>query len=189
MNDIFLSDDLAIQNGNERICFKHPDDDSLCIKVTKKNRVHRLQNKIEKFYYEFLISKNTPFDYIAKYYGSVNTNYGIGLVFERVCNDDLSVSKSIRESIQIGLIDEVEAKKILKKIYRYLYVNGIYLGDLNQDQILLAHKSECYVPKIIDGLGTRRYGFKLLFLTRFKVVARRKLKKNWPVLIKKIFAS
>ena len=187
MNEIFLSDDLAIQNGNERICFRHPSDDALCIKVTKKGRVHRLQNKVEKFYYELLMQKNTPFDYIARYYGPVNTNYGIGLVFEKVCNDDLTLSKSLSESISLGLINRSEAKEILNNVYQYLYQNGIYLGDLNQDQILLAQKSGVYVPKIIDGLGTRRYGFKLLVLTRFKFIARRKLKKNWPVLINKIF--
>jgi hypothetical protein len=70
----------------------------------------------------------------------------------------------------------------LGTVFQDLYKNAILLGDVTKDQILLKKTENGYVPKIIDGLGTRRYGLKLFLVSNIKALARFKLVKRWKTL-------
>ena len=169
-----------IGKGNERACYTNPLNEKLCVKVQKRS--HRSQNKIEKYYYEKLKKRKNLSPFISQYYGEVSTNMGEGLIFEKVTDIDGASSKSIYSLLKSKIITELEAKEILNTVFNDLYKNAILLGDVTKDQILLQKTENGYIPKIIDGLGTRRYGVKLFLVSNIKSLARFKLVKRWKTL-------
>ncbi|WP_025738987.1 YrbL family protein [Salinivibrio socompensis] len=165
--------------GNERLCFVHPDVEERCVKVNKPGVVHRSQNKIEKYYFEKLKRKKVPFYHIPEYYGDVDTDYGPGLVFERVRDFDGHPSIRLDHAFKCKKISENDIIRIMSDLFLFFYKYGIYLGDINSDQILIKKDRDKITPIVIDGLGTRRYGLKLIIISNFTVLARRKLVKKW----------
>ncbi|WP_159739414.1 YrbL family protein [Vibrio atypicus] len=186
MSIVVLSDELLLGSGNERRCYVHPNDTSLCIKVNHPNVIHRSQNKIEEYYFLKLKKRSVPFTYIPEFYGASETNLGRGLVFERVQNSDGSPSAHLIDLLKDNTITKAEATSMLNQLYQYLIRFGISLGDINADQIVVRQNDHQLTPIIIDGIGTRRFGLKLILLANFPFLARRKVKKNWPVLLKKL---
>jgi hypothetical protein len=73
---ITLNKELIIGAGQYRDVYSHPDDDYLCIKIQRKGNN---QNNLEM---EYL--KNNVFSFIPKFHGEIETNLGIGLVFDKV---------------------------------------------------------------------------------------------------------
>ncbi|REG87009.1 YrbL family protein [Marinomonas pollencensis] len=177
---LLLKESDFIGKGNERACYTNPLNEKLCVKVQKRS--HRSQNKIEKYYYTKLKKRKNLSPFISKYYGEVSTNMGEGLVFEKVTDLDGSSSQSIYALLKSKIISEAEAREILRTVFKDLYKNAILLGDVTKDQILLQKTENGYIPKIIDGLGTRRYGLKLFLVSNFKSFARFKLVKRWKTL-------
>lgn len=177
---VFLKKQDLIGQGNERSCFTNPLNKNTCVKVIRTK--HRSQNKIEKYYYTKLKKRNNLSPYISEYYGEINTNLGKGLVFERILDSNGCSSESLYTLMKNNAISLNEAKKILKTVFEDLYLNAIVIGDATKDQILLKKTDSGYTPKIIDGLGTRRYGIKLFLMSNIKSFARRKLKKSWKTL-------
>ncbi len=186
MDVLDLSTAQKLGSGNERICFIYPGKDNLCVKVNRPGIIHRSQNKIEYYYFTKLQSRKVPFTHIPEFYGKIETNLGVGLVFERIKKSVNIATERLDLAIEKKTITKSEAQELLSTLYNYLYINGIYVGDLNKDQILLKSIDGSVIPVIIDGLGTRRYGLKLFLISNFRFLARRKLKKSWPTLIKKL---
>ncbi len=177
---LFLKESDFIGKGNERACYTNPLNRDLCVKVQR--RKHRSQNKIEKYYYTKLKKRKNLSPFLSEFYGEVTTNMGEGLVFEKVTDNDGTSSQSIYSLLKNKIISETEAKEILGTVFQDLYKNAILLGDVTKDQILLKKTENGYVPKIIDGLGTRRYGLKLFLVSNIKAFARFKLVKRWKTL-------
>ena len=177
---LILQESDFIGKGNERACYTNPLNKNLCVKVQK--RAHRSQNKIEKYYYEKLKTRKNLSPFISEFYGEVTTNMGDGLVFEKVTDDNGAASQSIYTLLKSKVISESEAKEILNTVFQDLYKNAILLGDVTKDQILLQKTEHGYTPKIIDGLGTRRYGLKLFLVSNIKSFARFKLISRWKTL-------
>lgn len=186
MHTLDLSKATLLGSGNERMCYLHPEKDECCIKVNRPGVVHRSQNKIELYYFNKLASRNIPFTHLPKFYGTVETEQGTGLVFERIRNSDMSPSQRLDVAIEEELISKEESYTIVNDLFEYCYLHGICIGDINADQILLKNNDGKLTPIIIDGLGTRRYGLKLFLIANFKFIARRKLKKSWPTLLRKL---
>lgn len=182
-----LEKSRLLGEGNERQCFSFPNKDNLCIKINKKNIVHRNQNTLELTYLRSLLKRKVPFTYIAKLYGSVETNRGKGLVYERVQNFDGTPSVTITDAIKNNIISKTTLDNLLKDVFNYLIDNWISLGDINEDQMLLKiDENSNYKLIIIDGLGTRRSGIKLFLVMISPFLARRKTKKGWNKLLNKI---
>lgn len=182
---IFIDDKKILGLGNERICFIHPSDPSKCIKVNQPNVVHRNQNKIETYYLNKLKKRAVPFTHLADFYGEIDTDWGRGLVFERVLDCDGSPSPRFDQAIENGLISKVQSLPLLQELKNYLLDNAVYIGDCNQDQLLLQRTQSGYRLKVIDGLGTRNYGLKLKLLSNILWYARFKIRAKWPVMLRK----
>ena len=180
---VTLTDNQLLGAGNERLCFVHPHDNTRCIKVTRPGVTHRSQNAIEQQYFEYLNEQATPFTYLPEYYGVVQTNYGLGLVFERILDDNNQPSQRLDALINNNEISNSCAAEAVDELQEYLLKYGIMLGDINSDQILMRRENRTLKPIIIDGIGPRHLGFKSFVYTRVTFLARYKLKKNWPILL------
>ena len=107
MDKIVLKDDLLLAKGGERFCFIHPEDKLKIIKTLKPElKIHNQQNELEYIYYEYLYSNHKIEDLlnIAQCFGWVDTNYGKGLMFQRILDYDGEQSKHLRYYLRNNLL-------------------------------------------------------------------------------------
>ena len=113
IDNLTLTDELFIGAGGHQATYIHPIDPTKCIKiphdpddgdVKKELRYRRICKK------ELEISK-----LVTKYYGTVDTNKGLGYVFERVLDLNGQTSKDLKDFLPT---DEPNADrlKIIRKL-------------------------------------------------------------------------
>ncbi|MFB9213606.1 YrbL family protein [Vibrio sinaloensis] len=187
---IDLSQAKRVGTGNERICFEHPNDPSLCIKVyhpmeeiMKHTKVVRQQNEMEAYYFGHLEKRGVPFLYLPKCHGWIDTSLGRGLVFDRVINDDGSSGVALTDMLADGTVSQQQARDILTKVQDYLLQYSISICDVSPGHILMQRKGTKLIPQVIDGVGSRYNDWKLYLLTFVHFFARRKTKSLWQKLI------
>ncbi len=182
---IKLNKDLYIAKGAERECYIHPNDTSKIIKIEYANVIDRNQNKLDSFYYEYLKKNMVSYSNIPKYYQKVQTDKGEGIVFDAIKDysgkysktfEDIIISKTLSTNIELSLLNELKL---------YLIDNMIVFGDVVLSNILCQEfrKNE-YRLIIIDGLGARRFGFKLWLHTNSKLFTKFRISKQWKKLMK-----
>ncbi len=181
---IELTKDLYIAKGAERECYIHPNDSSKIIKIEFIDKIDRNQNELDNYYYTYLEKQNISFEYIPKYYGTIETNKGNAVVFDRIKNYDDSLAITFEEIIKEQTLSNIEEKQLLKQLQLYLLDNLIVFGDVVLSNILYQeYKKDIFRLIIIDGLGARRFGYKLWLHTHSKIYTRFRIKKQWNKLM------
>ena len=181
---IELTEDLYIAKGAERECYVHPQDDTKVVKIQFNNNINRNQNDLDIYYYNYLKTKNISYLHIAKYYGTIETNKGIGLIFDRIIDYNGSLSKSFEDIITNKILSKTQQGFILDNLSTYLKENMIVFGDVVLSNILCQeYKKDHYRLMIIDGLGARRFGFKLWLHIHSKLFTKFRIYKQWKKLI------
>ena len=95
---IELNNELLIGKGTRRSCYQHPDDASLCIKISTGTPNGIKQQNRESHYYRAMEKRGVDFRHLARYEGSIETNLGTGHLYECIKDHDGSYSKSIKIS-------------------------------------------------------------------------------------------
>lgn len=106
MNSEILMLENLTGEGNARLCWLHPHDNRYCIKTEKPNQP-RPQNIIEWHYSQRLLRKSIDSPYITPAYEKIQTNKGIGLVYEMIYDYDGSISKPIDKALKQKTIDAI----------------------------------------------------------------------------------
>lgn len=148
---IKLTSNLFIAKGTERMCFIHPDNPKLCIKVSDVGI--KKQHKQELTYLNFLLKKGKlPCDILPKFYGALKTDKGEGLVFERIYNEDETKIESLKTFIskypQHHQI-ETELDYLKSSLLKY----KIIVRDLNMNNVLVKVSAGNIKLILIDGFG------------------------------------
>jgi len=172
-----LSPQYFVAEGADRRCFRHPDDESLCIKVlhpdTESGRLRR-----EIGYYTRLQRRGVDFRHLTPYRGKVDTSLGKGAIFDLVVDDDGRISRSLYHYLSQNdrrfntwIVDEIEHLK------QNLYDQWIVFRDLNPTHILVRRMGyDEFRLVVIDGIGGHRY-FSLA--NHSPTFARKKLVRLW----------
>lgn len=180
MGSLELNKNDVIASGRERDCYIHPLDHMKIIKVMKDNINNANQNRVDEVYYNLLNKKKLSFSNIAKYFGSVDTNLGKGLVFERVLNYDGTTCKSFRYVMSYKLVSLEEQKYLISSLKKYLFENQILFADSSLTNILYKKTSENNSKLvIIDGLGAKRMGLKFSLYRTLSLYKKYKMYKQW----------
>ena len=79
---ISLDKSSLVGKGLHRECHRHPENKNLCIKVVVAGNADESQR--EKKYYSQLEKRGISWDMIPKFYGDLETNLGLGSVFDLV---------------------------------------------------------------------------------------------------------
>jgi len=177
---ITLNDSLLLGKGGERACYAHPNDLNKVIKIVFCKESHNEQNKLEQIYYNDLHKHNKNLSHIVDCHGSVQTNLGEGLVFDRVLDYDGTPSKSFRFYLAQKLIDLNTQKELIDELKNYLFKNSILFVDTSLTNIFAQKISQNnYKLIIIDGLGAKRVGFKFWLLRHCPLYRKYKIYKQW----------
>ncbi|MGB5919242.1 YrbL family protein [Arcobacter sp.] len=180
----FLNEELFVNKGTNRICYKDPTDSSKCLKIDiRENK----ETKRELKYYKRLEKNNISFKMLSKYYGTVETNYGKAEVFELIRDYDGKISQEVDKYLNDSNKKIEELEKILKNIpllKKYIYENRIYVKDLNTVNIMYQKSKDSNERLvIIDGLAHSNYN---PFLYRFDLFILKKINESWNNFIKSI---
>jgi len=180
-----LNKNLYIGKGAERKCYIHPNDATKVVKIEYIDYIDRDQNKLDVYYNKYLKKLDVSYSNISKCYGYIDTNIGTGVVYDAIKNYDGTISKSFEYIITEKVLSKKEEKTLLLELKPYLSENYIVFGDTMMSNILCQEVSkQNYKLIIVDGLGARRYGFKLWLHMHSRLFTKIRIKKQWKKLLK-----
>lgn len=184
MNIVNISDTLFLARGGERDIYMHPNDNSKIIKIIFRDKKHNNQNELDFQYMNYLEKNNIPLLHIPKCFGWVNTNKGLGLVFERVENYDKSQIFTLSHYTKYNIIKDDVVKLLIDELKEYLFSNDILFVDASLSNVFCQKVSSSkYKLIIFDGLGGRRPGIKFSLYLYSKLFTRYKIKKQWQIFL------
>jgi hypothetical protein len=172
-----LSPPLFVAEGTDRKCFRHPDDDSRCVKVLHPDtEAARFWREIR--YYSRLQRRCADFRHLTPYRGLIETNLGKAAVFDLVLDDDGRISRSLAYYLAENdrrfndwVVDEVEQLK------QNFYDQWIVFHDLNPTNILVKRLGfDEFRLVVIDGIGHNRF---IPLASYSAAFARKKLVRVW----------
>lgn len=164
-----LKDKKPFAEGVNRLCFIHPDDASLCIKIVKEGSIKALRSKRSFFknlrpnsyfddnlneykaYQQTAIKKNEDivYEHIPRCYGWQETDLGMGLVLDYYSNDDNQPCMTLRSYLQTyGLTKDIETE--ISALAGYLRKTLLMTKNIVPHNVVVASDGKL---KIIDGIG------------------------------------
>lgn len=175
---IELYENDLIGRGNKRSCYKHPDRSKLCIKVALNDNTWH-ENVIEWVYINHLKKRGVPLDHLIDCYYWVNTNFGPGLVFERVMDEDGSPSLSLADAVRNKVIGINDIAPMLEKLKGWAIKNSVVVAELNSVNMMVQKKNGIFKLVMVDGVGGRdRITWKFYAYQRSKLLSRMKTRKQ-----------
>ena len=172
---LLLSEADIFGKGYHRTCYRHPNDASLCIKIMKKTQLKELDREIE--YYEILAKKNISWDLLSKYHGQVETNEGLGEVFDLILDSSGDVSKTFEHYLKEPHVEPTEELlNSLVELKSYMLKNAIVTTAIKPRNIVYQKSDSGNRAVIIDDIGNTEF---IPLSTYYKVFARAKIKRKW----------
>ncbi len=171
---LFLSEKDFLGKGACKIVYCHPEDISKCVKLSLGSSQDR--DTRDELRYRKICRKNVERStLLTKYYGTVETNFGTGYVYELVRDYDGTVS----ETFESFLSREKNISKIyelLQKFKNKLFEEPIVTRTLSPVNILIQHVSEKETQiRIVDDIGM---GHVLIPFPYFSLTLAQSRKKN-----------
>ena len=183
MNHEYIQiDSDPIGQGQERICYVHPDDPTKLVKVLK--REDDRQTRRELALYRRLQRKKTDYSRLPRLHGLVQTNLGRGFIVDLIRDYDGSISKQLYWYFERG-IPVSEFFVYLEELKQYLLENQIVISvDLGRTNILFQKLSPDQAQLvIIDGLGNHSY---INWFDGLRAVTDSKINRRWERVLKKM---
>lgn len=160
---IEITDKHYIAEGLARICYYHPDNNNLCIKIGKPEvEVEHLYKEI-KYYHKIKDKDISKFNYpfYANYHGEIQTNLGTGFVYDLV-KDEITQEISLTLRHYLEMIDspflDVVFIEGLERLKEQMIKHKVFVGDLRARNICVkVLKDNSIELVVIDGLGHRDF--------------------------------
>ena len=185
-NKLLLVDSLYLGKGRERKCFIHPLDEKKVIKIVYREDQKLNQNEMEYEYIKFLHKKNINFLHLTNCYGSIETNLGIGYIFDRVVNYDGKTPKSFKYLVMNHILEEKKELELIEELKKYIFENNILFVDIALSNILCQeYEKNKYRLILTDGIGGKRKGLKSKLYYYSKLFTKYKVKKQWKKFLKR----
>ena len=100
---INICEKYYIDKGALQKCYIHPENENLCIKV-KIDENHKDHTRVDREvqYYKKIQKKNIKNCFWAKYHETLDTNFGIGYVYDLIRDETTNeVSKTVSEYLSL----------------------------------------------------------------------------------------
>ena len=157
--------------GGNRICYIHPDDKTLCLKISKPEVVKKMHQNApwykklrpeksfddnfreERAYQQKAIKENPQkiWNHLAKWYAFVETNKGLASCTELITNND-EVALNLEEYL-FSKGRTLEIEKALKEFEAYLKETKLLTKNIIPHNLAVKENDCGLTLKIIDGLG------------------------------------
>ncbi len=146
-----------IGSGNDRDCWRHPENPTWCVKVARPDQL-RPQNEIEFHYARYLTRHGVSGPHVPRVHGWARTDRGPGLVVDLIQLSDGTPAPTLGAALDSGLITSRQALSLVHEAFGWLIQNKVVLSDFNITNMLV-----CDAPDhrwrlvFIDGLGARHF--------------------------------
>lgn len=177
---ITIEEKYYIGKGTYQKCYVHPENSNLCLKLRRNVRSNKYRIDQEIEYYKKVQKKHRSIPFLSKYYGEVNTNYGVASVFDLIKDETTNtISLSMYDYLTMDKSPFTDALFVseLEILKRKLIKNKILVRDLTAKNIcckILANKSIELV--IIDGVGHRDF---IPLVEWIRLFTKRKINKTY----------
>ena len=179
-NEIILSDEFFIGMGGRQKTFVHPLDPSKCVKIAYSGNIKDVEKELR--YRKICAEKLKNSVLITKYFGTVQTNFGTGYVYERVRDYGGNTSKDLGKFLleaDAGKIPLQTAENVLLKFKEDFLRECIVTVDRNTANFMVQESPKgVYQVRIVDNIGTPVL-IPLVYYFRF--VAEWKSRRMWNV--------
>lgn len=181
MEKVILTEEDVLGKGTNKICYFYPGDNTKCIKFSLDVADEKDLNYELRFrkICENRIKSSTL---LTKYYGVVQTNKGIGYVFEVVRDFDGKISETFL-SFVCREKDSSLIQEILADFRQKMFAEAVVTYKIFLDNILVQRITEReMVVRIIDGIGMHVL-FPLPYYSKF--LTKKHQQKIWNDFMKK----
>lgn len=179
-----------IGKGHHRAVYTHPENPELCIKVIIDGHYQAQQIEREKAYYRHLQKRDISWDMIPQYHGDIETDMGVGSVFDLIADPDGSVSRTLdyyiepAEKIGAHYQQLLHAMQQLKDYLLKYRVITMTLADRNiACQQLQSGDFKLFV---IDNIGNADY---IPICSHIGFMARKKIHRRWERFEEKLLSA
>lgn len=170
---IVLNDDIIIGKGSHRACYRHPDIDKLCIKVSHEGSLQEQDHELA--YYKRLNNRNIQWDLLTRYHGMVKTNIGAGYVFDLVTDSNNQPSKTLEYYLNQPNIELLAGP--LLKLRDYLIQNLVITKEIKARNIACINNNGVIESCVlVDDIGNTEF---IPFSDYFNLSAKRKINRKW----------
>lgn len=172
--------------GKERMCFVHPEDPRLAIKIAR-DKVSEQSKREIRFYRRLQKSGGSEEEHIPRFHGLCETNKGEGIVVDLIRNYDGEISRPLNWYLAHGFPIE-EFEPYLEELKQSFLKNLIIFNhDMTIGNLLVQRTSASRFRIIaIDGLGDV---VALNWLDVFPFLVRRKINRRWQRFIERVYRS
>lgn len=158
-NITYLPEENYLGRGAHRKCYIHPTEPQKCIKVNY-NVGADIETNREIKYYKHLTERNITWDSLSRYYGTVETNLGMGHIYDLIRDENNSISTSLETYIQQKNLDQKQLNNLalaLHNLKTSLCDNRIITMTIKSKNILYQQRSDGNRLVIIDNIGNARF--------------------------------
>lgn len=163
-----LKDSHYFAKGYTRLCYIHPDDTGLCIKIPLEEKGDRKRRnkgilkaiKRENDYYKRLAKRNICWDHLSKYLGDIDTNLGRGSVYQLIRDKQGEIPKTLEyylQSPEFIFKNEDSIINALKTLLDYMIENAISTTSLFPRNLVLDTTCTPLKLTIIDDIGNTEF--------------------------------
>lgn len=183
-----LEKSALIGHGCNREVYRHPDDDSLCIKVVVSGDTREIGRELD--YYRHLEGRGIAWTMLPRYYGEVETSLGPGSVFDLIRDADGRVARTLDHYLAtLNRTDQSfhRLTAALAALKNYLLEQRIITMTLMPHNILCRKtESETFQLYIVDNIGNSDY---IPICTYSGYFARKKILRKWARFEKRFLAD
>ncbi|WP_312239740.1 YrbL family protein [Pantoea sp.] len=148
-----------IGSGRHRDCYRHPEDESKCVKILYNPQDGGFKEvKRETGYYRKRARQIKQCRSVPNFHGKVNTNRGEGYVFDLVRDYDGEISKTLEHYLKNEAISQAQLQNKLYDLRNDLIAHNIATMNLKVYNILYRRTgyNEGYLV-VIDNIGESEF--------------------------------
>jgi len=152
---LHLNKNTQIGQGSERSCYSHPNHTNRCIKLIHKTSTRTAARCAREIrYLKKYKSGSTALELIPNYYGTVETNLGLGFVFEQIKDRNGNCSETLSSYVKKHGAN-AEVHTLIIDMYQTFLKARALVSDLHPGNLLITDsKSACGNRLVmIDGFG------------------------------------
>ena len=172
----------VVGKGLHRVCYAHPQDENLCIKVLLplESKARLIEAVREVGYYRLLEKRGIPWTMLPKFHGEVLTSRGPGYVFDLIRDYDGGVSQTLGHYLASSLETERHAEELAMSfdlLRDYLLQWKIITMTIKAKNILYHRigKNEGRLV-IVDNIGNSDF---IPICNYVDFLAERKIRRKW----------
>ncbi len=172
-----LREELLLGAGGHQAAYIHPDDPSKCVKIAFDPNDGDVKKELR--YRRMCADKLSRSKLVTKFYGTVDTDKGPALVFERVIDFDGRASLDLKDYLSAATTaEEIEQSRALLMNFRRDFLDeAIAIVDTDITNFMVQRLSPTASQmRIVDNIGTPVL-IPLVYWS--ELIARRKARRVW----------